>query len=1640
MKTAAVLLCTVLVLFFHPTTTVEAGSAHQLAPLWHEKIPQKIDLFSLSLKDEGHQKLFSTNGQHDLNTARVKKSKKQSLTQDQKPHTAQMFGQDIILVKGNELKFGLRTLLSLTSRHFNIKNNFGTVWKVSRIISTNPSFYAPTANLDIKPDEILSIVVTFWPSSLGPVSGDLIIISNIEPVKMKVSGIGVNDGAQFRPLTGNRYGLGTVFEQEIKLYNPTKNALLVEWIISSAPELKVKGLVFHETDVKVDLIFQAVAPHHNSSLASISFTASTSGHKVAYIFMSINGKYFVLPVEVMFHEYGIVPKKTFINFGSLYDPTDVIIYALTIENNSQENLELDRCEQESTGKALLTCSPGQLVFLGGFFDVGLLHITPRAEGDFEGKVYIYTTSKTPGAEVVVIHYSFRVFYGAILHRGRPFSFFKNRSSTNEFAFTSNYTMPVVMHDVQIYSPCYEVIGFQSGFTIQPGTPEVAFQIKYTPTHDNSCHSVFYVATSVNIMVVPLDCYDGLINYKICLDTDCDPKRQLDSFDYGYIGVNKTKSLYLEMKNSNPVQIIVSRLGTSNEAIVTSLKRVWNPSGQEVTSGPLGRIMIQDDTVTLDPDGRFQFEVHLRAPWFESWSVDDFFFKTVFESVYIPIKFQSVDGNFLSHPPVIKIEPTYPGLSIVKDLFVYNNHRVPVRLTGFKCNDSRVEIRIADLNLQPFTNQSIGVVRFAPHNVDPQFNYMDEFHSPVSLLSRSGEPLSSWDMKTYKRRHSIWNSIKEDGLDHIQATITFFTDLETSFDVSLQASLIFPSLKCDNGIVSREGVLEIGVSNFLHLRLCNPSAVPIHVQLVPPSQQLLSHFPELSYKFDPRFTIRQDINPGFVVPPFMMAEYGFVEFKSMTWDPAESVIFVKNNLTILDVVTLQVKLGVVKLLISDENAMYTNRLTFRLHTEGLREDCKVGAFLTRHIFVQNRGNATTIISFLKVQGHACSDGEFRVEPCHGFHLEPGATQKLSITFSPNFIHPVVHKNLLLMSVNGVTYNLQLEGIFPESVRFYCLTHRIVRIIGGTLNDVSHEISLAITVLFLGLMVWIIIKGALNEFDYRSTNQTSTEDVSPTTNSITKYRDGEHLKRGSYSKSSATSRKPKNQSLSQEPRKRLSNADRRPNASELTMKSQHQPGMKHGMYASPFAVSGSSIVRSPSSISSSKPGHSAPYSSQHAYSTQPRWDVPEHLSKPLPKSNWSSDSESSSTSDDSGSYSDTNDSHVRAVTSVRQRRGSGSKDAYKSPAIDSISLSADKQPRLMGMPTPQSPPFTLVRRRIPTKPLAQKKTEELVETTNEAPHEGKTQEIANMPMVTEDTDQVKIPEPTPEPPNELTRESTTPKPEPTLVHAAEEVLGPVVSPVRDAMASYTIMKGLVDIETDSEWTVDSDDGTAREGRSRSSRRHAPAFGAIGTRRMPRADEHQVQQPKKTFRDMGIQYSPPQQRITLAVEIVDQNPSKKANISRRNAAVQTPQQIRERPKQTHHSLFPAPNPSRRTSRPTQIPQTKSRRVANAAYAPRAVVAASPTMEESGSSFFAGFDAFAPPGPSLGSSLPGRLFSFPSSQEPVNMELEDHDEDPMTPWFGMENRTDFSSETSLFRGYESEQTPQRRTRYAPVKFDFLD
>ncbi|NXK98184.1 T131L protein, partial [Formicarius rufipectus] len=327
--------------------------------------------------------------------------------------------------------------------------------------------------------------------------------------------------------------------------------------------------------------------------------------------------------------------------------------------------------------------------------------------------------------------------------------------------------------------------------------------------------------------------------------------------------------------------------------------------------------------------------------------------------------------------------------------------------------------------------------------------------------------------------------------------------EESFAFSL------PRLTAEPGLTLNFSATAVKSSMVKYFVLRNPSSFPVTLQLLPLSyypdpQASLSllnkwfginvqaiNFTTTEFRLMDECSHRNADQEDLIIKkcssellllslqPLETRKVGVI-FTPLDYKRVTSLILIRNNLTVLDVVNVE-GFGAKELLkVGGRLPGAGGSLRFKVPEATLMDcrrqlkDSKQILSITKNFKVENIGPLPITISSMKINGYSCQGYGFEVLDCQEFFLAQNSSREISIVFTPDFTSSWVIRELTLVTAADLEFHFTLNVTLP---------HHLLPLCADVVPGPSWEESFwRLTVLFVSLSLLGVILIAFQQAQY------------------------------------------------------------------------------------------------------------------------------------------------------------------------------------------------------------------------------------------------------------------------------------------------------------------------------------------------------------------------------------------------------------------------------------------------------------------------------------------------------------------------------------------------------------------------------
>ncbi|KAH1021032.1 hypothetical protein HUJ04_010605 [Dendroctonus ponderosae] len=948
----------------------------------------------------------------------------------------------------------------------------------------------------IPPNGNTTFKVVYLGRHEGPVESSLFLHTSNGFVKYNVKAFGTFNSYKVRPIVGVKLPVNSTFTPVIYMHNPHSQAIQIVEILSSGGgfHLELPGGQ-HEG---LNGLWE-INPYETKAVIRIRFDAKIPHNHTAYIRIKLHDpeEISIVPLEVevtevqnVFHPQGYVD---FGIAGSLDEPKEV---NLCLHNPLKRAVRVHSVSTLSKSIKIHYYNirinpPGEDE--NKCVNVETLTLDWKNAWQFEdyhGQIIVKLQGRKNRTE---IPYFLTVLKGGLSYDKMSTTYFliEQEMDTNErnFEVVNHFHLPVQIVDVK-FPFDMDKVQTLTPLTVHPLEKKSLFNIWLKPTAkktDMQLTSHIKILTNVSEMNVPLLSYNGKLQIHLPYPSDG------RSLNIGLIGHHKKMELVFSLNNPNPVELALLHLTTS---LATSEFELF---GCGVAAQ--GYAVVKMTINTNDDDGYVKGDIHIQ---------------TVYENLSFPVSYKVAAGEMIIDRDDLLFDNCFPGKTCTHPLRVFSSFSQKMSVENILTlpPDGRVFAAITS-NILPKVNRIIGYMYFNPEsNCGPNCytGFISEGSASWLRTLVITKQVSEYDMKLASTFYGRFLNFTENGAKTRNISLRLDTSGVKGQIFVSKINYTWPKLVRQTSVINSTlefPLTQVRNSSHKTLILQNPANHSIVVQLIfendyPHAEMLYDGLPssfippsDIKYtsanwfSFDKR--VMENQQKHFVenlrinvykqsLPLILMpgqSKRVNLDFTAEEARPYSSLLLIRNNLTILEVVRLNGKGTIPRFEFATLQPGDQKPLQFELSEKHMRPcnlDLNQNPFLPNLTIIEsfaakNLGEIPVHVTSFFINGYSCVGFGFKasVINCEPFMLSPNTSRKIDLAFTPDLTLHEISRVLIIGTSLNTFVNYSLKATVS---RHYC------RFCSALLDRPSWEIVMSYIVnVFLTVMLLLVFAIAL-----------------------------------------------------------------------------------------------------------------------------------------------------------------------------------------------------------------------------------------------------------------------------------------------------------------------------------------------------------------------------------------------------------------------------------------------------------------------------------------------------------------------------------------------------------------------------------
>ncbi|XP_012250610.2 transmembrane protein 131 [Athalia rosae] len=928
--------------------------------------------------------------------------------------------------------------------------------------------------------------VVFLGREEGDIDSHLFIHTSDGTLKYQVRGISISSPYRLRPVVGIKLPLNASFTPLIYLHNPHPEPMQVVEVYSSGGEFQLE-LPSGQAEGPREL--WEIPPYQTKPVIRLRFNAHTEKNHTAYIRFKVNNSAEVLVVAVEvevgsgagLHWGG---SSGVINLGiggSLQPP---IHYPITLKNSAKKPVKVLNVISTPVSKALkINFDP---VIIPGDTEiaiaVGTLIYDLKAGLDlqhFKGKLVIKGIGPGGSSQKLTIPWTVEVLSGglevntSVTHYCAPYSI-----QPRNFTVINKYKLPLAITNASL-SPEAKRIFLIKNFVpkvLKAGQKANIFSLLLSSERKSEnlqLESSILIYSNVSTTQVPLLSYDGKVRKVIPGEEENDK----GTMNFGTVGSGTENEAIFALENHNPINVELHGWGVNMPGAVLELMGCQSGPTQLFNKGIRNiSVCSQIGNQSIKPGHLAVFKIKVKTAVVEEDTiVGEVFVRTSYERLTVPVFMRVAHGRI----SVKKLTFTdcFPGAVCMHQIKVHSTFARPMEVTSVTPfnKDHRLKYVPMGETALPVISKGdnhIGSITFDSSIACKQHCYLglslntsagNQWLNTLSLPSHTRDS----DLNLLNTRYTRYlNSTGGGSWENL--TIRLDTTEVRGHRFNVNIKHYWPSLLSNSGNLKNKSSLmfpltQVGNTSYKTIKISNPSSNPLLVQLVldwsyPQGMRLYHSLPNKfkpicldcpttipsEFKMEENSVERElfERHWNVVVPaqslPLYLSPH---ELKTVriTYTPtlastSSALLYIRNNMTILEVLRLVGRGAHAQFKFGNRKPGSATPLLFELadkhlkdcERERLRRSPTPNLTVKRSFTARNTGELPIDIHGFYISGLHCEGYGFKVLNCGPFKLNPNATKKIEIAFTPDFTLSRIERDLLILTSLG-TDAVQVEGV-------------------------------------------------------------------------------------------------------------------------------------------------------------------------------------------------------------------------------------------------------------------------------------------------------------------------------------------------------------------------------------------------------------------------------------------------------------------------------------------------------------------------------------------------------------------------------------------------------------------------------------
>jgi hypothetical protein len=938
------------------------------------------------------------------------------------------------------LDFGELSVGVPVSRQLKVVNSSSASIKISSIMLFDDKQFEVSplpAEINLAPQQSFQLKVVFYPSSIGLEANLLMLNTNVGRVQYFIRAETTGNPYKLEPIVYESLASDSSSAYRMYIFNPHPQAIEVRSAVSSNPNFKTG---FTNENFKS----WRVKPGGHSQYGVLSLTTNVPGRYTGRIVIDTDVGTLTVPVELQVLKTALRLDHAFVKLGILTNPEASFNFDIFATNLGKKGVAVHEIKAGRSSNKVKARQATSLVSSKDRSLLGSVSVSSPRNGVVTGSVLIYTNET---AEPMELRYRGEVDAELLTYNRTLLNFYPGNSESRLVQLTNSRQTPLLVFNYSTSSP---ELSISSSISSSLGPNEsCTFNLSYSGALATPMTHYITLQSSFDEILIPIIVHNDL------LECNLDGRPCSGFLDLGSVVFESSKvyasTSVIELVNSSPLTKKLNSI-EAPQGLKVTVKGVTGVSNLELKSG---------ESVTVEVTYEHKTVLAMKDPVLV--------IKTDQQNFLFQVIYTAVKGSLKASPLSFTLKS--PSQTQTMVLKVTNRFPVAVAIKNAVYDSKVLDVVLLKTIVKPYSTVDLAKVTFGLNEL--------KFKRRLS----ASKTLTYEDMNIYSDLDELWSSLSSNAFQ-----INFVTNSTFSLKVPIQASVMKAPLSFVKKL--EYGSMFVNSLNEKFLELKNNLGQPVSFQLYlgPDLSSLLENpvvnlqdevleikemssltapnprpekqkwdlfgklaglYGDLSYNAQSSVQYSQGeafylgSSKGGVIPPKQSVMIGPLSFLPMTPGLHEATLYIKNNHTFIEEVTLTGRAEASSISISNSAGVEGDSLDFevtlrdaigQLTTAYVRSSALDLAF-HYDIVLKNTGKLPVKVRDILINGHSCAAFGISVLGCgEAFSLGAGQLYRTKLTFKPNFQQESTYGSLLVVTDQGLTEAKLVfriaEGVFKE----------------------------------------------------------------------------------------------------------------------------------------------------------------------------------------------------------------------------------------------------------------------------------------------------------------------------------------------------------------------------------------------------------------------------------------------------------------------------------------------------------------------------------------------------------------------------------------------------------------------------------